>query len=140
MSQDFCLFQTRILQATQAVKTQFKLDKNSSSSNSIFQTRYFKILVQIDTAPVLPYFHFMFSIHFGISSYIFVKHELIPCRRSVLTTVMVGFVVHKNTDNILAKAWLLQVKQQCSIVLCLLKLPSFQIFAKSNEEKKFNSA
>ena len=36
-----------------------------------------------------------------------VKHKLIPCRRSGLTTVMVGFVVHKNTDNILAKAWLL---------------------------------
>ena len=50
MNQDFCLFQTRIFQATQAVKTQFKLDKNPSSSNSIFQTRYFKILVQIDTA------------------------------------------------------------------------------------------
>ena len=54
MNQDFCLFQTRILQATQAVKTQFKLDKNPSSSNSIFQTLYFKILVQIDTANGLP--------------------------------------------------------------------------------------
>ena len=52
MNYIFCLFQTQILQATQAVKTQFKLDKNSSSSNSIFQTRYFKILAQINTALV----------------------------------------------------------------------------------------
>ena len=55
MNSFFCLFQTRILQATQAVKTEFKLDRNFISSNSIFQTRYFKILVQIDTACVTIY-------------------------------------------------------------------------------------
>ena len=37
MNSFFCLFQTRILQATQAVKTEFKLDRNFISSNSIFQ-------------------------------------------------------------------------------------------------------
>ena len=34
----FGLFQTGILQATQAVNIKFKLGKKSSSSNSIFQT------------------------------------------------------------------------------------------------------
>ena len=38
----FCLFQTWILQATQAVKVKFKLDKKSSSSNLIFQIWFFK--------------------------------------------------------------------------------------------------
>ena len=39
---------TGFLQATQAVKIQFKIDKKSSSSNMIFLTRNFKILVQIN--------------------------------------------------------------------------------------------
>ena len=44
----FFLVWTRFLQATQAVKIQFKVDKKSSSSNSIFQTRYFKNQLQIN--------------------------------------------------------------------------------------------
>ena len=36
----FCLFRTWILQATQAVKIKFEIDKKSSSSNLIFQTLF----------------------------------------------------------------------------------------------------
>ena len=42
----FCLFQT--LQATQAVKIKFEIDKKSCSSNWIFQTGFFKNQVQIN--------------------------------------------------------------------------------------------
>ena len=45
----FCLFRIRFLQAIQAVKIQFKIDKKSSSSNQIFQSRDFKKLVQMNT-------------------------------------------------------------------------------------------
>ena len=44
----FCLFQTRFLQATQAVKIQIDIDKKSSSLNLIFQTRDFKNQVEMD--------------------------------------------------------------------------------------------
>ena len=44
----FCLLQTGFLEATQAVKIKFKVDKKSSSSNWICQTRNFKIQVQIN--------------------------------------------------------------------------------------------
>ena len=44
----FSLFWIGFLQATQAVKINFKLDKKSSSSNLLFQTRNFKIQVQIN--------------------------------------------------------------------------------------------
>ena len=44
----FFLFQTRFLKATQAVKIQFEIDKKSTSSNLIFQTRDFKNQVEMD--------------------------------------------------------------------------------------------
>ena len=42
----FCLFWTWILQATQAVKVKFEIEKKSSSSNLIFQTQFFKYQVK----------------------------------------------------------------------------------------------
>ena len=45
---DFCLFRTWILQATQAVKIKLEIDKKSSSSHLIFQTRFFKNQVLIN--------------------------------------------------------------------------------------------
>ena len=44
----FRLFWTWILQATQAVKINVKLDKKISSSNLIFQTQFFKNPVQMN--------------------------------------------------------------------------------------------
>ena len=48
---NFCLLQTWILQFL-GVKIRFKLDKKSSSSNSIFKTRIFKNQVQTDRGNV----------------------------------------------------------------------------------------
>ena len=42
----FGLFWTWILQATQAVKVKFEIEKKSSSSNLIFQTQFFKYQVK----------------------------------------------------------------------------------------------
>ena len=44
----FGLFQTWILQATQAVKIKFEIDQKSSSANLTFQTRFFKDQAQIN--------------------------------------------------------------------------------------------
>ena len=51
----FCLFRIGFLQAIQAVKIKFKLDKKSSLSNLIFQTRNFKNQqVQINRGKIRP--------------------------------------------------------------------------------------
>ena len=49
------IFRSWILQATQAVNIKFKLGKKSSSSNLIFQTRFFRQLGELENKGSLTY-------------------------------------------------------------------------------------